>query len=332
MATTRRWTLPLTLALAAGSAPAAAATLALAPDAPCLDAAGELRARVERELGASLEASAPLDFELSVARSAERYRARLSVSGEREATARLRVLEAPDCAALLETVAVAMTLALAAEAPRAARDEPAPSGVEAADASDGRAAPAAVPLDGASELAAPREREGWSPRVSAALVVDAGTLPAASLGASAGVGVASGRFRLQALGTLLFDREVAGAASSDAGASLGFAGAGLLACAAPFGAPSARWSSRACLGWELGQLSGEGRGVARPRRGRVLWSAPRLELGGRVALSGTPWGIDVSLAAEAPLNRDDFTLGAGVIHRTPPVVGRAALGLELALD
>jgi hypothetical protein len=106
----------------------------------------------------------------------------------------------------------------------------------------------------------------------------------------------------------------------------------LLACTALFGQSSAPLSSSACLGWELGQLSGEGSGVARPERARVLWSAPRLDIAARVALAVPYAGIGLSLTAEAPLNRDDFTVGRGAVYRPPVVVGRAAIGVDFAFE
>jgi hypothetical protein len=328
-----RWMLPLLLAQVVGrSTPAAAASLSVTAPAPCLDAAA-LTVLLERELGTTLDAAVPLRFEVSAEKRARGYEARLEVFDDRGVDARRRRVEAADCATLQEAVAIAMTLALSAEtaAPVPPWDTP-----EEHDTS-GAAEPA--PLRDAAPSKAPDERttEGaaWVPSVSAGLLVDAGTLPAPSAGAAVGVALGLGRIQIQALGTLLFDRQVglAGQLSSSAAATLGFVGASLLACTPLFQQTQSQLSSRACLGWELGQLTGEGHGVARPRSGSVLWSAPRLDIGGRLALPGTPWGFGVSLSAEAPVNRDDFTLGEdAVVHRPPAMVGRAALGVDLALE
>jgi hypothetical protein len=319
----------------ARSTPAAAASLSIAPEAPCLDAA-ELTALVERELGGGLDDAVPLRFELSGAKRPHGYSARLDVFDDRGAAARRRVVEAADCATLQETVAVAMTLALSADTV-AAEPVPVRGLPEAANASDSAnvAATRDASLDVASAPALTAgENRAWVPSLSAGVLVDAGTLPSASLGASVGAALELGRFQIQALGTLLFDREVSiqGRLSPDAGATLGFAGASLLACT-PLFQTSSGLSSRGCLGWELGQLSGEGRGVARPERGRVLWSAPRLDIGARFALPVPYGGVGLSLAAEAPLNRDDFTLGPdAVVHRPPAIVARAAVGIDLAFE
>jgi len=332
----RPWIVLLLLVhVVARSTAVAAASLSVAPEDPCLDAA-ELTALVERELGAALGAAVPLRFELSGAKRPRGYSARLDVFDDRGAAARRRVVEAADCATLQETVAVAMTLALSADAgaaePLQVRGMPEasnPSG-SADDAPMQDMRPREASAQGASG-----ENRAWVPSLSAGLLVDAGTLPSASLGASIGAALAVGSLRIQALGTLLFDREVSiqGRLSPDAGATLGFAGASLLACAPLFQASSAGLSSRACLGWELGQLSGQGNGVARPERGRVLWSAPRLDIGGRFALPVAYGGVGLSLAAEAPLNRDDFTIGPDVVvHRPPVIVGRVAVGIDLAFE
>jgi hypothetical protein len=193
----------------------------------------------------------------------------------------------------------------------------------------------ASPREQSAEIETPRDRVAWVPSLSAGLLVDAGTLPSATLGATVGAALGVGRIEIQALGTLLFEREVdvPGGLSSDAAATLGFAGAGLLACTPLFREATGRLSSRACLGWELGQLTGEGKGVARPGRGRTFWSAPRADIAGRLALAGTPWGVRMALAAEVPLERDDFTLGPDtVVHRPAPIVVRAALGVDVAFE
>ncbi len=329
-----RWILLLLLAQAVGrSPPAAAASLSVAPEAPCLDAA-ELSSRVESELGTPLGAAVPLRFEVSSSRRGRGYEARLEVLGGASSVQR-RVVEAIDCATLQETVAVAMTLALAAAEAGISSPRSAPDIAAAPDASGGAAQSSmhdAPPPE--TPAVATSEGHTWVPSLSAGLLVDAGTLPAASLGAGVGVALDVGRVQFLALGTLLFDREVdLAGVSPEAAARLGFVGAGLLACTALFQQPGAPLSSRVCLGWELGQLTGEGLRVARPEHGRVLWSAPRIDVGGRVALPASPWGIALSLAAEAPLNRDDFTLGSdAVVHRPPVIVGRAALGVDLAFE
>jgi hypothetical protein len=315
--------------------PASAASLSVTPEAPCLQVA-KLTALVERELDAPLAAAVPLRFEVTGAKRARGYDARVDVFDDRGAAPRHRVVEAADCATLEQTVAIAITLALSADAGTA---EPASTlNVPGAANGSGSAAPAAMldaPREPSEAIATAEAHDAWIPSFSAGLLVDAGTLPSASLGAAVGAALSVGRIQFQALGTLLFDREFAlrGRSSSDAAATLGFVGASLLGCTPLFQQPSARLSSRACLGWELGQLTGEGTGVARPRRGHVLWSAPRVDLGGRVGLTGTPWGLGVSLSAEAPLNRDEFTLGQdAVVHRLPAVVARAAVGVDVAFE
>ena len=329
-----RWILVLLLAQGVGRpGSAGAASLSVAPAAPCLDAA-ELTARVERELGMPLGASVPLRFEVSSTKRAGGYDATLDVFDD-HGSVRRRVVEAADCATLQEIVAVAMTLASSDAAgplePAAVANEP--------DKPTSSSAAQQISVEGASprEQAAEtsRDMDAWVPSLSAELLVDAGTLPSATLGATVGAALGVGRIEIKALGTLLFEREVEvpGGLSTNAAATLGFVGAGLLACTPLFREATGWLSSRACLGWELGQLTGEGKGVARPERGRTFWSAPRADIAGRLALAGTPWGVRMALAAEVPLERDDFTLGPDtVVHRPAPIVVRAALGVDVAFE
>jgi hypothetical protein len=330
-----RWLLLLLLAQVMGpSSPAAAASLSVAVPAACLDAA-ELTALVELDIGTPLDAAVPLRFEVSAEKRAGGYDARLDVFADGGVVARRRRFEAADCATLQATLAVAMTLALSADAAAAVLPSETPEEPETSSTAEPASMRDAAPREALPARTTEAPDLTWIPSFSAGLLIDTGTLPEASLGAAVGAALRIGRLQLQALGTLLFDRDVSlgGQPSSSAAATLGFAGAGLLACTPLFQQIRGPLSSHACLGWELGQLTGEGRGVARARRGRVLWSAPRFDVAGRLALGGTPWGLGLALAAEAPLNRDDFTLGADtIVHRPPTVVGRAALHIDLAIE
>jgi hypothetical protein len=210
-------------------APAAAATLSVAPAAACLDAA-ELTALVERELDTPVGAAVPMRFEVSGTQRARGYDARLDVFDERGRSARRRMVEAADCATLQEVVAVAMTLALS-DAAGTLKPAAVPNGPEEPNVSSAPPQASlhdASPREASAEIATTHDRDAWVPSLSGGLLVDAGTLPSASLGASVDAALGVGRIQLQAL----FEREVdvGGASSPDAAAILGFVGAGLLAC------------------------------------------------------------------------------------------------------
>jgi hypothetical protein len=116
------------------------------------------------------------------------------------------------------------------------------------------------------------------------------------------------------------------------GADLGLFAGALSACVVPFGS-SASLTVYACAGWELGRLSGVATGVQMPRHGAALWSAPRTDLGMSWGILETGLRLGALLTLERPLARDDFELRElGSVHRPPSVVGRAAVGLDWALE
>jgi hypothetical protein len=129
---------------------------------------------------------------------------------------------------------------------------------------------------------------------------------------------------------LLFDQSVGSSnpGSPEAGATLGLAGGGLLACSLIPDAGT-KIALRACLGVEAAWLSGAGTGISAPREAGIPWLAPRLDFAALVSIPNTPLRLGVWLTAAAPLNRDEFAIeGVGRVHRPPSVVGRGAFGAE----
>ena len=326
-------------------APARAAELEAHGPSECADAA-ELSFRVERSLGAPLASAAPLSFEVVMQRGSASYVARIrllnagSGSGAKE-----RVLSAADCGKLADAVSVAIALALGeAESAEAAWDAessaaPTPAAVAAtappAPVAPDAAAPAASEASAADAPDAEGEDEpsdAWVPSLSAWLIADAGSLPDPSLGAAVGAELAIGRLRLRALGTLLFEQHTTLESPQEPppGADLELLAGSLLACTAPFGQARAGLESLACLGLELGRLSGVGTGVADPRSGSALWAAPRLDAGAAWLIPGSALRLSGTLTAAVPLNRDEFALtGIGTVHQPPSVIGRLSLGLGI---
>jgi hypothetical protein len=84
-----------------------------------------------------------------------------------------------------------------------------------------------------------------------------------------------------------------------------------------------------CGGYELGRISGEGRGVTAPRNESVLWQAARFEAGAGVAI--VPGFRLLALAGVAlPIDRHDFELDGVLVHRSAFGL-RAQAGAELSL-
>lgn len=316
-------------------APAAAASIALRAASECGEE-GELIFRIEQVIGMPLAEAAPLHFDLWMAREAGGYVARLGVVEQPGAAAKQRVLRAPDCDTLQDTVSVAAALALGAEATSGKGHEPEVATASAALPSHDLAATrrntgAQFPKEELAEEAPEPEPDPWSAALSAWFLADVGSLPAPSLGAVMAADLSWRRVQLVALGTLLFDRSVDIPSSlvPGAGATLGLAMGSLLVCARWF--DSHLVTSLACLGGEAGRLSGSGSGVSNPRHGSSSWLAPRLDVTAFIDIPDTPLQVGLWMTAAAPLNRDDFSIGGvGRVYRPPSVVGRGAFGARVS--
>lgn len=320
------------------SRPVAASELSWQGPPEC--AAGEqLRFAVERALGVPLERASRLEFAVKAEVSSSVASARLRVvtpnavgaeAADAAAVAKERVFVAPDCSKLVDTLAVAITLAIASAAPAGSEIEPG----AAASPSIAVAAPAKPPA--ATAPHAPDELDpidgdgGVRPSVLFALVGDSGSLPSPAVGASLGLELDVAPIAVRALGTLLFEQRVhLSSPDGDAAADLRSTFGTLQACAnALTGASSL--SLPICAGADAGLLSGSGVSISRPQRASAAWVAPRADAGLLWAIPSTRLRLDVLLTAAAPLIRDEFVVhGIGAVHRASRVVGRAAMGLAL---
>lgn len=324
--------------LCAASDPARGAELSIAAPSAC--AIGEeLLFRAERALGQSLESAADVRCTVHITRDGASYAARLEVEEiASPVPSRLRSFSASSCARLTETLALAVSLAIASGA---VEPEPAGSG-----AASGLTPPDPLPaantlaaVESTDELAAARPDRGdaQGPRfgASAALVADAGSLPGVGVGVSLGASLGIDALDLNLLGTYLPPRGVSLEAppvtSSVPVAEIELLAGSLLACV-PRLVRAPELAFGACAGVEVGWLAGRGMGVDVSRSGGSWWTAARADAGARWRLA-RGFGLDVRLSALVPWDRDEFTvIGIGRVFRVAPVVGRATLGLTYEPD
>jgi hypothetical protein len=330
-----------------GASPAGASEL-LWDGPPGCASSEALSFELERALGVPLASAGRLKFHVRVERSESMASARLEVSSldaSERAGAKQRLLVADDCSTLVDTLAVAIGLAIgasemqrpAALAPgeaRAASPSPARDSGPPAPTSPPRADERAdePPLDAAG--GAPGDGgAGLRPSVFLHLVGDGGALPNPAVGAGLGVALHTGRMALRASGTLLLDQRVRLASSEGrAAAEVGLGFGTLQACMVGLEAPRS-WALPVCVGVDVGQLWGRGVDVARARRAASWWLAPRLDAGLFWAIPGTTLRAGGWLTASLPLQRDEFVVDdVGVVHRPGPLVGRLGLGIEASLE
>jgi hypothetical protein len=256
------------------------------------------------------------------------------------AKAKERLLAAADCSRLIDTLAVAITLAIGASEAEGGDAEAAvdatPVAVAHEPAPHERAlkVPAGVENDARGELP-DSTRDALHPGIFLALVGDTGSLPEPAVGVSLGGGLGWRGVSLRASATLFFEQQVRvpSAVGGDVGAEVGLFFGSLLACADALGGSGTAWSVPLCAGADVGQLSGVGVGAVRSRQGRILWAAPRVDAGLAWDVPQTQLRIGPLVEAAVPLNRDEFVLDEiGTVHRPGRVVGRVALNIELRLE
>jgi hypothetical protein len=296
---------------------------------------------VERALATPLAQAARLKFDVRVESSESIASARLRVTRlDAPAKAKERLLAAADCSRLIDTLAVAITLAIGAseaeggDAEAAADATPIAVAHEPARRERAEQVPPGVEDDGRGELP-DNTRDALNPGVFLALVGDTGSLPEPAVGVSLGGRLGWRGVSLRASATMFLEQQVRvpSAVGGDAGAEVGLFYGSLLACADALGGSGAAWSVPLCAGADVGQLSGVGVGAVRPRQGRMLWAAPRVDVGLAWDVPHTQLRVGPLLEAAMPLNRDEFVLDdIGTVHRPGRLVGRAALNIELRLE
>lgn len=327
----------------------------------CPDSAA-LAARVEHLLGGPPAATdRRLDAEGTVAAIPRGFRLELQVtSGGASST---RVLQGVSCESLADASALVIALAFDPEAVTAQE-------IKRAEAGAGAAAPpdAAPPPDAEhpEDNGAPHDHAAMPPVATAALIRipvpvpapppppppprpslfsfgafasfagDAGALPSVAPGVRAGLSLGAGAFRIEPSFEAWPSSRSALAGRPGAGAELRLLAFSLDACrrVLPWDEGDAGAVAFACIGFEIGELRGEGFGVTSPSSGGALWSAPKAAL--RAELSIAPWAaITIDAGVAVPLDRKrfvlDLTAGRELLHEPSPVSGRAGLGLAFRL-
>lgn len=298
----------------------------------------EIAFRVENALTQPLASIAGPTFHVDIERAPSGYVGRVDVAGSSSdaAVSGARRVTAASCDELVDTLALTLVLAIAGQREANARNgaASAPPAPAAEHAGHDTAAPSPVsgPDDALGPDAANPTESSTAARLGAfgALVGDAGSLPAFGLGVSLGVDLAWPSVELRALGMLLPGAEGAVDPSNPAspGAEIGLVSGGLLVCA-PLSTRLVNAELVACVGAELGRLSGHGTRIDTSHSSATWWSAPRADLASRWTLPMPGLTLEVGVMAAAPIWRDEFVLqGVGSVHRAAPVIGRASVGLR----
>ncbi len=304
----------------------------------------QLSFQVQRALGAPLADTGHVHLQVHIERVIPDARALLRIASDGSAAQEVRLKErllvAPDCATLVDTLAVAIALAVEAAAPvntEQARAPVAPGPSVPAVRESPPAAGGAAPLVSDAVSAAPGadERSELVPSVAALLVADAGSLPHAAFGPALGLQLGGSSWRLELLGTFWLQQHGGLGAGSlaGAGAEVSLATGALLGCADPLGSGARALRLSLCAGGELGRLSATGTGVNRPRNASALWVAPSLQALLSYRLPATRLSLEARAGGALPLQRDEFVLdGLGTVHQPASLVARAGVGIAVAFE
>lgn len=288
-----------------------------------------IRWRVEDALGVSLDKAAPLRFSAKVVQKRnKRWSVAIDVASESgDSNPQRRELEGASCDDLVQAAAVAIALALGADAQKTSDGAAKVANVDEQHAAEPEG-PASVSLIRAAVT--PKERQkDRKYRLSAQLgpVFDYQSLPGISPGVQVSAIGGSGGFGVR-LGGLVFPTSTTQTSTGPGGRFSLIAGSVAL-CG---GLQRDTGELRLCGGSEMGRLSGKAVNATLSRSGNSDWIAPFAEVAGSSKMTDSI-RLFVSLAAVVPLIRRDFEVKTGgtsiSIHEPGSVAGRLGLGLEL---
>jgi hypothetical protein len=277
--------------------------------------------RIESLVGRDLASVDGIRFEVSVQQSPNKLRLRV-VTVPTHGSPNTRWFEGKTCDEVSDAAAVAMAMAIRAEAPA----EDLPSKPPAREASVEAQPDVSPSLDRGPQPEAPRvapstvDRQLVHAAFGAAMAADSSALPGVAAGVDVGAALVLPYARLEARGVLFPPR--ARAVEGDRGGQFSLLAGALFACAT-----LAERRALGCVGYELGRISGEGTGVRHPLLGAALWQSVRLEAGLAWPIS-TDLRLTLRAGVSLPIDRPEFQLDGSAVHQPGAVAVRAAVGVE----
>jgi len=231
-----------------------------------------------------------------------------------------RVLRAPTCEALRESVAVVLALSATPETARLPSPRPPPP--EPPPPAEPGSPPGArdEPLHGA--------RENARVRLAAEAALDAGTLPRAAFGADVRASVAAGsKVTLGLAGGIWLEERGSLPGQPSQGARFDLLTADAFGCYEAL--RGGRVTLAPCATVEWGHVSASGFGALANGGATADWLG--VGLGARAGWAITTWlAIGMEAAAVAPTGRQKFSItGAGTVFTTAIAAGRVEIGPEL---
>ena len=286
----------------------------------------EVAEQVESMTGRPLATISIADFELQVAHTdANQWQVELKTR-LRDGAESSRSIVGAGCAEVTDAAAVAIALAVGPQ-------ESAPAPVESGQPAPRVAFSAPAPTTQTPTQPTDRSSLEWALGLGGTL--DSSSTPNPAVGGALRLAMswrptpnsqASLRFELE--GALYAPTEITNLRGQGGQFRLGYVAP--LVCGAR---PLRATALLACVGYELGQLSGEGAGsaVTDSRRRGTFWSAARAEVGILVPI-GAAVHVTGRLGAALPFVRREFVLdGSNVVFQPAAFSARGQIGFELLL-
>ena len=307
----------------------------------------QVHAEIERVLGGPPDPASRryLRAEARVSRAGAGFHVHIvtdlgGVTGERD-------IDGPTCAAVANAAALIVALTFDPDAlsrrAEGAAPPPAPAAPPAAATPPSAALEPSILPPPLPDAAVPREAPAWSPPVAPPSadrvrrgrpVFAVGAVGSASIGAlpkvGGGVGGRAGilvdRFRFDVSASYWPEQTATLPSQPTAGGRVSLVAGDASACWAVLRAPV---EVLPCLGLELGSMSATGFGVLSNGSGSALWIAPVAEAALALPI-GERFAARLDLGVLVPAERPPWGGGGGgAVYTAGPVVGRAALGLEV---
>ncbi len=244
-----------------------------------------------------------------------------------------RTLQHDDCTKLAEAAALLMAMAIDPERVKVAEPTEPPRDEAPAPAEPAMSQPPGPAAPSASRQAPRQQATETIQSVSLGLtgLVGAGVLPGTGLGIGAELGATAWEsVRLIAAAHYWPERSLQLIEPDGASARLEMVSAGLRGCWISLG----RWEAGACVGPEVGRISGSGHGLDSEQQAGDRWSALLVDL--RLGYAPARWvRLTLSGEAAAALERPRFTVdlpgGPAEVHRPEPWGLRGRVGVALVL-
>jgi hypothetical protein len=284
--------------------------------------------QVERLIGRGFSEVDTVDFAVTINRRSDgSWRLLLSSRRRNEQEQdRTRELVGSSCDEVTSAVAVAIAMAIE-ESEKAEEQVLKNSAGEDTTSTAQTPSTADKALVTTPKTSEPSRPSPWRFSIGLGVLLDKGALPKVAPGGRLEVSAGVGAFKVVGFGALFASQQTL-VNDGERGGEFSFVMGGLLACGVY---DTGRPRLLGCGGFEIGQISGEGVGMVRPRKRDTGWRALPLDVGIEWPLSKSV-ALGFRVGITVPLTRRNFVLdGVEPVYRPSAVTGRMLFSADFTL-